>query len=211
MIRVLLVDDHNIFRQSLREVLENVEGVTVVAETGSGREAVSQTLADKIDVVLLDISMPDTHGIDVLKQIRQASDTISVIMLSMHADTQYGIRAFKAGASGYLTKDCSSEQLVDAIRKVYNGGKYITPELSEIIAGDFLGTGKDGPPHEALSDREYQVLKMLAGGTKIRDIAQRLGLSPTTVSTYRHQLLKKLDLSTNEELYEYAQKHGLMN
>src|SRR6056297_306353 len=135
MIRILVVDDHRIFRQGLRGVIENEDNLHVAQEAGRGREAVSYALSEAFDVVLLDISLPDAHGIDVLKQIKQGRPETAVIMLTMYPDAHYGIRALKAGASGYLTKDCDTDEMVAAIQKCHKGGKYITPTLSEVIAG----------------------------------------------------------------------------
>lgn len=210
MIRIMIVDDHAIVRQGLRQVIENTDGLKVSREAASGREAISQATSGHCDIVLLDLSMPDTHGIDVLKHIRQIRPEIGVIILSMHPEDQYGLRALKAGASGYLTKDCESEELIDAIRKVYRGRKYISPGIAEIIAED-VGGKKAILPHEILSDREYQILCMIAGGKRIKDIADTLGLSPKSVSTYRSRLLHKLNLKSNEQLCSYARNHHLLD
>lgn len=210
MIRILVVDDHRIFRQGLKEVIENEDSLSVAQEAGEGREAVFYALSDAFDVVLLDISLPDAHGIDVLKQIKQGRPETAVIMLTMYPDAHYGIRALKAGASGYLTKDCDTGEMVAAIKKCHKGGKYITPTLSEVIAGGIFNGGDDEDAPPPLTDREYQVLKMIAVGMRIRDIANKLGISPKTVSTYRLQLLNKLQLSSNADLYAYARSHGLL-
>jgi two-component system, NarL family, invasion response regulator UvrY len=208
MIRVMIVDDHAIVRKGLKQVIENTKEMTVSKETGSGREAIAAAAEGKCDVVLLDISMPDTHGIDVLKHIKFNRPDMAVIMLSMHPEDQYGLRALRAGASGYLTKDCDASELIEAIQSVYKGRKYISSSIAQLIAED-LGGQKGALPHEILSDREYQILSMLAAGKRIKDIAENLGLSPKTVSTYRNRLLHKLNLQTNEQIISYARNHGL--
>lgn len=210
MIRILLADDHTIFRQGLKAVIEKEADLEVVQETSTGREAVSLAAAHKADVVLLDISLPDTHGLDVLKQIRQTSPSIAILILTMHPVAQYGQRVLKAGGSGYLTKDCEAAELFAAIRKVREGQIYISPALSEFITGNaFKQEGL--APHEFLSDRELQILIMIATGRRVKDIAERLGLSPKTVSTYRHRLLQKLHMEGNEELCTYARNNGLLD
>lgn len=210
MIRILLADDHTIFRQGLKAVLEKEPELEVVQETSSGRKAVSLVAAREADVVLLDISMPDAHGLDVLKQIRQVSPSIGILVLSMHPVAQYGLRVLRAGGSGYLTKDCEAAELIAAIRKVSDGQMYISAALSGLIAGNAFK--KEGiAPHEILSDRELQILIMIAAGRRVKDIAGRLGVSPKTVSTYRHRLLQKLHMEGNEELCTYARNHGLLD
>lgn len=210
MVRILLADDHTIFRQGLKELLANTEDLVVAEEAATGREAISRAREKDIDVVLLDISMPDIHGIDVLKSIRQARPDIPVIILSMHSEAEYGLRALKAHASAYLVKNCKAGDLLSAIRKVYSGQKYISPHLAELIAAKTYGH-KGFAPHEILSDREYQILAMIASGKRIKDIAGILGLSPKTVSTYRHRLLGKLHMESNEDLCTYARNHGLLD
>ena len=210
MIRILLADDHTIFRQGLKEILDSEKDLTVASEAVSGREAVSQALADDCEVMVLDLSMPDIHGLDILKQIKHSRPNIAVIILSMHSEEHYGLRALKAGAAGYLTKDRDAADLISAIRKVSTGGIYISPELSGRIAGR-AGKHKGIAPEEFLSDREYQVLRMLASGEQIKAMAEKLGVSPKTISTYRHRLLEKLKMKTNEDLSAYARHHGLLD
>ncbi|MFW5931025.1 MAG: response regulator [Desulfosalsimonas sp.] len=210
MIRILLADDHTIFRQGLKEILESEPDLTVTMEAVSGRETVAQAMAGDCDMVLLDISMPDIHGLDVLKQIKQSCPDTAVIILSMHSEEHYGMRALKAGASGYFTKDGEAAELIAAIRKVDSGGIYISSRLSELIAENTL-RNKGVTPEEFLSDREYQVLGMIASGKRSKAIAEKLGVSPKTVSTYRHRLLEKLNMKTNEQLCTYARHHGLLD
>lgn len=204
----MIVDDHAIVRKGLKQVIENTKNMMVSMETGSGREAIAAASAGLCDVVLLDISMPDTHGIDVLKHIKFSRPDMAVIMLSMHPEDQYGVRALRAGASGYLTKDCDASELIEAIESAYKGKKYISSSIAQLIAED-IGGHKGNMPHEILSDREYQILCMVAAGKRIKDIAETLGLSPKTVSTYRNRLLHKLKLQTNEQLISYARNHKL--
>jgi DNA-binding NarL/FixJ family response regulator len=184
----MIVDDHAIVRQGLIQVIETGNNMTVCKETASGREAISFASAGRCNLVLLDISLTDTDGIDVLKHIKQARPDIGVIILSMHSESQYGLRALRAGASGYLTKDCEASELIEAIKKVHGGRKYITPAIAQLMADD-IHRSNHCLPHETLSDREYQVLCMLAKGKRIKDIAGNLGLSPKSVSTYRNRLL----------------------
>lgn len=181
----------------------------MVKETASGREAIAGARSEDCDIVLLDISMPDTHGLDVLKHIKQADPELPVILLSMHPEEHYGLRTLKAGASGYLTKDCEADELFSAIRKVCNGGLYVSPALAELITEDIAGK-RGVAPDELLSDREYQILIMIASGKRVKTIAEKLGVSPKTISTYRTRILQKLNMETNEELCAYARHHGLL-
>jgi len=210
MIRVLLADDHNIFRQGLKEIIENTPDIKVAAEASTGRQAIKEALSENCDVVMLDLTLPDIHGIDVLKQIKQACPEKAVIVLTMHPEEQYGLRALRSGAAGYLTKECEAEELISAVRKAHTGGVYITPCFAEHIAGNSSGN-KGILPHEILSDREFQLLCMIAAGKRIKDIAENLSLSPKTVSTYRNRLLQKLNLKTNEQLTTYAINHKLLD
>ena len=205
----MIVDDHAIVRQGLTQLIEAGNNMTVCKKTASGREAISFASAGACDLVLLDISLTDTDGIDVLKRIKQARPDIGVIILSMHSENQYGLMALRAGASGYLTKDCEASELMEAIKKVHAGRKYISPALAQLMADDI--TSNHCLPHESLSDREYQVLCMLAKGKRIKDTAYNLGLSPKTVSTYRNRLLQKLKLQNNEQLISYVRQHRLLD
>lgn len=210
MVRILLIDDHTLFRKGVKELLEEEKDLTVVKETASGREAVAQVLADGFDVVLLDLSMPDSHGLDVLKQIKYARPDLSVVILSMHSDEHYGLRAIKSGASGYLTKECTPDQLIEAIQMASKGKLHISRRLSELLASNLFG--KQGvSPSEILSDRELQVLIMLASGMRNKVVAEKLCISPKTVSTYRYRIFKKLNLDTSEQLNAYARHNGLLD
>lgn len=208
MIRVLIVDDHAIVRQGLRRILDEAKGIEVGAEAANGIEALKELQAGKLDVVLLDISMPEKNGIDTLKQIMDGNSGAKVLILSMYPEDQHAVRLMKAGASGYLTKDTAPEQLVEAIHKVVAGKKHISPNLAELLLID-CGADSGKPVHELLSNREYQVLRLLGSGKKVSEIAEALSLSTKTVSTYRAHLLEKMNLKNNAELIFYVMENGL--
>lgn len=209
MIRVFIVDDHVIVRQGLRRILEEAEGIEVVGEASNGVEALKKIRPTEWDVMLLDISMPEKNGADTLKQIMEERRGAKVLILSMYAEDQYAIRLMRAGASGYLTKDVAPEQLVEAIRQVVEGKKYISPALAELLLME-INSDLDKPLHSTLSDREYQVLKLLGSGKKVSEIAAALSLSVKTVSTYRTHILEKMNLKNNAELTFYVIQHGLL-
>lgn len=210
MIKILIADDHAIVRQGLRNILMDTPDMDLAGEATNGNEALTKILEDEWDVVLLDMSMPGKTGMEVLKQIRREQKNLPVLILSMHPENQYAIRALKAGASGYITKGCPPEQIITAIRQVSKGGKYITPSLAEKLARA-LDPGISDIPHEQLSDREYQVFEMLSSGKKISDIANRLSLSAKTVSAHRANILKKMNMENNAELMYYAIETGLID
>lgn len=205
---VLIVDDHAIVRQGLRQILMESGKVMLIGEAACGAEAMQQIREVEWNVVVLDISLPDRNGIEILKQIKKERPKIPVLMLSMHEEGLYAIRALKAGASGYLTKQSAPSELMAAIKQISMGRKYLTTTLAEAIA-DNLGAGHDGPPHEALSDREYQTLRLIASGKSLTDAAEEMCLSVKTVSVYRSRLLEKMKLKNNAELTHYAIKNGL--
>jgi len=209
VIRVFIVDDHVIVRQGLRRILEEAEGIEVVGEASNGVEALKKIRPTEWDVMLLDISMPEKNGADTLKQIMEERRGAKVLILSMYAEDQYAIRLMRAGASGYLTKDVAPEQLVEAIRQVVEGKKYISPALAELLLME-INSDLDKPLHSTLSDREYQVLKLLGSGKKVSEIAAALSLSVKTVSTYRTHILEKMNLKNNAELTFYVIQHGLL-
>jgi DNA-binding NarL/FixJ family response regulator len=210
VIRVLIADDHAIVRQGLRQILADTSDMEVGGEAANGFEALQKIREDgQWDVVLLDVSMPGKNGIDTLKQIKDERPRLPVLVLSMYPEDQYGIRLLKAGASGYLTKESAPEQLVTAIRTVAAGRKYISPGVAELLA-DELGRDSDQPLHAALSDREFEIMRLLASGMTPSDIAEQLKLSVKTVSTYRVRLLAKMQLKNNAELTYYAIKNGLV-
>jgi len=209
VIRVFIVDDHVIVRQGLRRILEEAEGIEVVGEASNGVEALKKIRPTEWDVMLLDISMPEKNGADTLNQIMEERMGAKVLILSMYAEDQYAIRLMRAGASGYLTKDVAPEQLVEAIRQVVEGKKYISPALAELLLME-INSDLDKPLHSTLSDREYQVLKLLGSGKKVSEIAAALSLSVKTVSTYRTHILEKMNLKNNAELTFYVIQHGLL-
>jgi two-component system invasion response regulator UvrY len=209
MIRVLIADDHAIVRQGLKLILSETDDLVVAGEADSGLNAIRLAREGNWDVALLDISMPDKNGIDVLKLIKSEHPRLPVLMLSMHPEEHYAIRALKAGASGYLTKQSAPALLVTAIRQVAGGRKYVSPELAEELANT-LGVDTERPLHEILSDREYQVLCLIASGKPLSDIADVLSLSAKTVSVYRARLLEKMKFRNNAELTHYAIKHQLV-
>ncbi len=210
MIRILIADDHPIVRAGLKQMLADASDIEVAAEAGDGHELLKLIRKGAIDVALLDISMPGLTGLDALKQIKVENPNLPILVLSMHPEDQYGIRVLKAGAAGYLMKSAAPDQLIGAIRKVQRGGRYVSPSLAEKIAFD-LQTGASGLPHETLSDREYQVLCMIASGKTVKQIAAELALSEKTVSTYRTRILEKMNMQSNSELTHYAIKLALVD
>ena len=207
-IRVLIADDHAIVRQGLRQILSDTPDLTVAGEAENGVQAVQLVRSGEWDVVLMDVSMPDRNGIDALKLIKKEFPRLPVLILSMYPEEQYAIRALKAGASGYLTKQSAPDLLVTAIRQVASGKKYVSPSLAEELA-NAIGEDSERPAHEKLSDREYQTLCMIASGKTPTEIAEALNLSVKTVSVYRARLLEKMHLRNNAELTHYGLKHGL--
>jgi len=208
VIKVLVVDDHAIVRQGLRRILEEATGVKFGGEAPNGVEALKMIRTEKWDVILLDISMPEKNGIDTLKQIMDGSKAARVLILSMYPEDQYAVRLMKAGASGYLTKDAAPERLVEAIFNVVAGKKYISPTLAELLLQE-CGNDSGKLPHETLSDREYQVLRLIGSGKKVSEIAEMLLLSVKTISTYRTHILEKMQLRNNAELTYYVMQNGL--
>jgi DNA-binding NarL/FixJ family response regulator len=204
MIRVLIADDHNIVRDGLKRILTATADIEVVAEAASGDAALSQVKAGEFDVVVLDMSMPGLSGLDLIKRLRIEKPKLRILVLSMHAERQYAARVLKAGAAGYLNKDSAAELLVSAIRKIAAGGMHIP----EGAAAGLLATDK--PAHESLSDREFEVLRLLVGGLGPTEIAERLHLSVKTVSTHKTRILEKLDLGSTAELVRYALEQKLV-
>ncbi len=210
MIRVMITDDHAIVRQGLKQILGETGDISVTGEAETGFQAIKIVRQCDFDVMLLDISLPDRNGIEVLKQVRKERPSLAVVMLSMHNENEFAIRALKAGAAGYLNKQSAPAQLVTAIRQVAAGHKFITPALAEQLA-NAITTGTDQPLHAMLSDREYQTLCMIAAGKGLAEISEEMCLSPKTVSVYRARLMEKLKLSNNSELIRYAIKHNLVD
>jgi two-component system invasion response regulator UvrY len=209
MIKVCVVDDHAVVREGLKRIIAENPGMAVTAEAGDGHEALKVIQSEPCDVVLLDITMPNKNGLDVLKQLHSESPKLPVLVLSMHAEDQYAVRVLRAGAAGYLTKESAPAKLVQAIRKVVRGGKYVSPTLAEKLVFD-LDSESTKAPHQILSDREYQVLCMIASGKTVTQIAEELTLSVKTISTYRVRILEKLSMKNNAELTRYAIKEGLV-
>jgi two-component system, NarL family, invasion response regulator UvrY len=210
MIRVLIADDHPIYRQGLLQILMEVPGMFAIDEAGSGEEALSKALDSDYDLVLLDISMPGRGGLDALKVLKTHLPKLPVLILSMHPEEQYAVRALRAGASGYLNKECAWDELVNAIKKVLEGGKYVSSALAEKLAAN-LYANADKPLQEILSDREYQVFLMIASGKTVSAIAEELSLSIKTISTHRVRILEKMKLTNNTELIHYAVTNKLVN
>jgi len=208
-IQVIVIDDHDILRAGLKQILNETSGVEVVAEGESGAEAVRLAEKHQADVMLLDISLPDRNGIEALKQIRKANNNIAILMLSMYREDQYAVRALKAGAAGYLSKQKASAELVNAIETVAKGKKYITPEVALALV-EQMHVDEEKPPHELLSDREYQTMIMISSGLTVGDIAEKLCLSVKTISMYRTRILEKMNLRHNAEITHYAIKNKLV-
>jgi len=209
MIRVLIVDDHTIVRDGLKQILAETSDIVVTAEAQNGQEAIEKVRENGYDVVLLDVAMPGADGLSVMRVLRQEEPSVAVLVLSAYSEEQYAVRFLKAGAAGYLTKESASDELILAIRKVAQGGKYVTQSLAERLAAG-LASDADKPPHEALSDREYQVMRMIASGKAVGEIAEDLSLSVKTVSTFRARILKKLQLSNNADIIRYALTRGVV-
>ena len=209
MIRVLIVDDHTLVRQGLKQLLAETSDIVVTAEAQNGQEAIEKVRENGYDVVLLDVAMPGADGLSVMRVLRQEEPSVAVLVLSAYSEEQYAVRFLKAGAAGYLTKESASDELILAIRKVAQGGKYVTQSLAERLAAG-LASDADKPPHEALSDREYQVMRMIASGKAVGEIAEDLSLSVKTVSTFRARILKKLQLSNNADIIRYALTRGVV-
>lgn len=209
-IRILIADDHAIVREGLKQILADTKDMVVAGDAENGNDAIKLARRGDSDVLLLDISMPDRSGIEVLKQIKKESPKLAVLMLSMHREDQYAIRSLKAGAAGYLNKQSAPAELVDAIRQVAAGKKYISPALAQELANQVGDENREAPPHEMLSDREYQTLVMIASGKTVSDIAAELTLSVKTISMYRSRLLQKMKMRHNAELTHYAIKNHLV-
>jgi len=210
VLRILVADDHTIVREGLKQILADTSDMMVVGEAADGNEVLDQVRRAAFDLVLLDIAMPGMSGLEVLKELKSERPDLPVLMLSMYPEEQFAVRTLKAGASGYLTKQSAPDELIAAIRKVCSGGKYVTSSLAENLAV-YLETDADRPPHERLSDREYQVMLMIASGKTVSSIADELSLSVKTISTNRSRALRKMGMKTNAEMTYYAIKHGLVH
>ncbi len=209
MIRILIADDHAIVREGLKQVASDVPDMVVADEACDGLDVLSKVRRNQYDVIVLDIHMPGPSGIDILRQLKSEQPTLPILVLSMYPEEQYAVRALRAGASAYLTKGSAPDELVAAIRKVSLGGRYVTASLAEKLAS-YLQADWARPAHEELSDREYQVMCMIASGKTLTEIGEELSLSVKTISTYRSRVLAKMRLHNNAELTRYAIESGLV-
>jgi two-component system invasion response regulator UvrY len=208
MIRILVADDHPIIRQGLRQIIAAEPDMEIIGEAVDGSSALSLARTIEHDLVLLDLSMPEANGLEVLKQLKRERPKVPVLILTMHDEHQFAIRALKSRASGYVMKDTMPAELVSAIRKVAAGGRYLSHSLAEHVA-EYLDGRSERPPHELLSDREYQVFRLIASGKTTRQIAQQLGLSMKTVATYRARIFEKMQMKTPAEVAAYVVRHRL--
>lgn len=210
MIRILIADDHAIVRAGLKQIIEGIPDMILADEASNGRELLEKVRKNDYDVVVLDITMPGGGGIEALGRLRNEKPKLPVLALSIHPEEQYGKRMLKAGASGYLTKESAPEELVTAIRRVFEGRRYVSPSLAEKLAAD-LAAPVEKPLHEELSDREYQVMLLIGSGKMLTEIASDLNLSVKTVSTYRSRILEKMKMKSNAELTYYVIKYHLVD
>jgi DNA-binding NarL/FixJ family response regulator len=210
MIRVLIADDHAILRRGLAQIIAEAGDMQVIAEAENSAQAIKLAREHPLEVVLLDITMPDRNGLDTLKQLKKEMPKLAVLVLSMHPEETYALRAIKAGASGYLNKQSAPALLVTAIRQVAGGRRYISPAVAEALAGT-IADGADRPAHATLSDREYETMRLIASGKTLTAIAAEMHLSVKTVSVYRARLLEKMQLKNNSELTRYALERQLVD
>jgi len=209
LIKVIIVDDHLIVREGLKQIISDTSDISVVAEASNGQEAINKIRNNDCDVMLLDISMPGRSGLEILKEVKNEFPKLSILILTMHPEEQYAVRVLRAGASGYLTKESAPDELIEAIRKVSDGGKYISSTLAEKLAFNLeVDTGK--PFHQTLSDREFEVMCMISSGKTVTEIADEMSLSVKTISTYRTRILDKMRMKTNAELTYYSIKNDLV-
>lgn len=207
MVRILIADDHPVVREGLKKMFEKVSDISIAGEASNGQEVLNKIEQNDYDLVLLDISMPGRDGLDILRELGRKRPHLPILILSMHSEEQYVIRALKAGASGYLTKKSISDELIKAVQKVACGEKYITSSLSEKLAS-YIRNDTEKPIHEMLSDREHFVMRMIVKGRTRKEIAKELSLSVNTISTYRARIIKKLKMKNSAELIQYAiEKH----
>ncbi len=209
MIKLLVADDHAIVRKGIEQIIEETDDIAVADQARNGQEVMDKIQRNDYDLVLLDISMPGRDGLEILKELKNQKPKLNVLMLSMYPEEQYAVRAFKSGASGYLTKESAPDELIAAIRKVSNGHRYVSASLAEKLAALLKDHG-DQPLHERLSDREYRIMCMIASGKSQTEIAGELSLSIKTVSTYRARLLKKMQMKKNAEITRYALENKLL-
>ena len=210
MIKVLVADDHAVVRRGLRQILAETPDIHVAGEAVTAADVFRLVRGERWDVLVLDINLPGGNGIEVLSEIKKERPQLPVLILTVYSEEQYAVRAIKAGAAGFLTKESAPDRLVDAVHKLASGGRYVTPEVAEALASIVAGEGT-GLPHERLSDREFEVLRMLASGKTVSQVAQELSLSVKTVSTHRTRILHKMNMKTNAELTHYALKNQLVD
>jgi two-component system, NarL family, invasion response regulator UvrY len=209
MIRVFIADDHTLFREGLKKIIAGTSDIIVAGEAGTGNEVLVKLKEGEFDVLVLDIAMPGKDGVEVLKEVKVRHPRLPVIILSMFSEEQYAMRVLKAGASGYLTKETAPEVLIMAVRKAARGERYVSASLAErLVSG--LSDDPRKAPHERLSDREYQIMCLIASGKRMKEIALQLSLSPTTISTYRARILEKMGMNSNAELTLYASQNQLL-
>ena len=211
MIRILIIDDHTIVHRGLRQIVAEEPDIVVTGEARTGHEGLELAQTQPCELVVLDISMPGRGGLDVLKELKQVRPNLPVLVLSMYPEEQYATRALRLGASGYMTKESAPEELIGAIRRVVAGGRYVSASLAETLAGRLAADRQsERPLHESLSDREYHVLRLIASGKTVTEIAEELTLSVKTISTYRSRVLEKMGMKTNAELTHYAVSNRLL-
>ncbi len=209
MIKILIADDHALVRRGLKQIISETRDMEVTGEASTGAEVIEKAAKNDYDVIVLDITMPGGNGLGILKQLKHDHPRLPVLVLSFHPEKQYAVRALRSGAAGYLTKERAPEEMIAALRTIARGKKYVTSSLAEKLV-EAVGLEIDKPPHERLSDREFQVLRLIASGKRITEIAGDLFLSPKTVSTYRSRILLKTGMKTSAELTHYAVTHGLV-
>jgi DNA-binding NarL/FixJ family response regulator len=209
VIKVLVADDHAIVRRGLRQILAETPDIMVGGEAANAQEVLDLVRDQSWSVVILDISIPGRSGLELLGDLRKEKPELRVLILTVHPEDQYAVRAIRAGAAGFLTKESAPERLIEAVRKIASGGRYVSAELAETLASALAGEAK-GAPHERLSDREFEILKMLASGKTVSDVARELTLSVKTVSTHRTRILKKMGMKNNAELTSYAVRNHLV-
>ena len=210
MINIIIADDHAVVRKGLKQIFDETLDLFVADEASSGLELLEKVRKNKFDVVILDISMPGKDGLDTLKELKNERPDLPVLIFTIYPEEQYAVRVIKAGAAGYVNKESETDVLIEAIRKVSQGRKYISPDLAELLATNLESSG-EAPLHESLSDREYQVMCMIASGKTATDIAKELSLSINTISTYRLRILEKMGLKNNAEITHYAVKNKLVD
>lgn len=210
MIRVLLADDHAIVRAGLKEILSDTGDIAVAGEATNGNEALELVREHDYDIAVLDLTMPGRSGIELVRQMKEEKPGLRVLVLTMHSEEQYAVRALKAGASGYLTKESAADQLVTAIRRIAAGGAFVSPETAQRLAVDVTAPA-GAAPHTLLSDREFQVFRLIAGGRSVSEIARQLSLSVKTISTHKTRIMQKMRLANQAELIRYAIEHRLLD